>query len=314
MEQVERYRGALLGLAAGDALGGTVEFEDRETLEPVTDIVGGGPHRLEAGQWTDDTSMALCLAESLIECQEMNLTDQLERYVRWWREGHLSSKGYCFDIGGTTSAALSNFERTGDPHSGSTDPYTAGNGSIMRLTPVPLFFASHPATAIERSAESSITTHGAKEAVDACRYLGALICGAVNGVSKDALLSDHFSPAGDGYWQEVAPLAPKIAEIASGSFKRKSEDNIETTPYVVHTLEAALWAFYSTDTFEEGALSAVNLGDDADTTGAVYGQLAGAVYGVSSIPEGWRDKLTFREKIETFANDLFRLARISKNP
>jgi len=250
----------LLGLAAGDALGGTVEFEDRDTFEPMTDIVGIGPHRLQAGQWTDDTSMALCLAESLIVCQEMNLTDQLERYVRWWREGHLSSKGYCFDIGGTTSAALSNFERTGDPHSGSTDPYTAGNGSIMRLAPAPLFFASHPAAAIERSAESSITTHGAKEAVDACRYLGALICGAVNGASKEALLSDHFSPADDGYWQEVEPLAPKIAEIASGSFKRKSKDEIKTTPYVVHTLEAALWAFGSTDTFEEGALSAVNSG------------------------------------------------------
>ncbi len=309
MEQVERYRGALLGLAAGDALGGTVEFKDRDTFEPVTDIVGGGPHRLKAGQWTDDTSMALCLAESLVECQGMNLTDQLERYVRWWREGHWSSKGYCFDIGGTTSAALSNFEQTGNPHSGSTDPYAAGNGSIMRLAPVPLFFASNPAAAIEKSAESSRTTHGAKETVDACRYLGALICGAVNGASKDALLSNHFSPASDGYWQEVEPLAPKIAEIASGSFKRKSEGDIKATPYVVHTLEAALWAFHSTDTFEEGVLPAVNLGSDADTTGAVYGQLAGAFYGVSSIPEGWRDKLTFRDSIETFANDLFRLAQ-----
>ncbi|CAN5262168.1 ADP-ribosylglycohydrolase family protein [soil metagenome] len=315
MEQVERYRGALLGLAAGDALGATVEFKVRDKFEPMTDIAGGGPHRLQAGQWTDDTSMALCLAESLIVCQEMDLTDQLERYVRWWREGHWSSKGYCFDIGNATSAALSNFERTGDPHSGSTDPYTAGNGSIMRLAPVPLFFASHPAAAIEKSAESSITTHGAKEAVDACRYLGTLICGAVNGASKDALLSDHFfSPAGDGYWQEVEPLAPKIAEIAAGSFKRKDRPEVKGDFYVVPSLEAALWAFHSTDTFEEGVLAAVNLGDDADTTGAVCVQLAGAFYGASSIPEGWRDKLTFREKIETLADDLFRLARTSKNP
>lgn len=170
MEQVERYRGALLGLAAGDALGATVEFEQRGDFNPVTDIVGGGPHRLEPGQWTDDTSMTLCLAESLIECQGMNLTDQLERYVWWWREGHLSSKGYCFDIGNATSAALSNFERTGDPHSGSTDPHTGGNGSIMRLAPAPLYFAPHPPAAIEKSAESSLTTHGAKEWMPAATW------------------------------------------------------------------------------------------------------------------------------------------------
>jgi len=304
MDQVERYREALLGLAAGDALGATVEFKERGDFEPMTDIVGGGPHRLEAGQWTDDTSMALCLAESLIEKSGMDLTDQLERYVRWWREGYMSSKGYCFDIGNATGEALSNFEQTGDSYSGSTDPYAAGNGSIMRLAPVPLFFVSRPAAAIEESAESSITTHGATEAVDACRYLGALICGAVNGASKDALLSEHFSPAGDGYWQEVEPLAPKIAGIASGSFKRKSEGDLETTPYVVHTLEAALWAFHGAGSFKEGALLAVNLGDDADTTGAVYGQLAGAYYGESGIPERWREKLTFREMIGDYAGEL----------
>jgi len=311
MEQVERYRGALLGLAAGDALGATVEFKERGNFEPMTDIVGGGPHRLEAGQWTDDTSMALCLAESLIAKGGMDLADQLERYVRWWRDGYLSSIGECFDIGNATSAALSNFERTGDSHSGSTDPYTAGNGSIMRLAPVPLFFASHPTASIEKSAESSRTTHGATEAVDACRYLGALICGAVNGASKDALLSDHFSPAGDGYWQDVESLAPKIAEIAAGSFKSKDRSQIKGDFYVVPSLEAALWAFYSSGSFEEGALLAVNLGDDADTTGAVYGQLAGAYYGESGIPERWREKLTFREMFEDYAGEL--LAGVSED-
>lgn len=304
MEQVERYRGALLGLAAGDALGATVEFRRRDTFEPVTDIVGGGPHGLEAGQWTDDTSMALCLAESLIEKGGMDLTDQLQRYARWWREGYLSSTGEFFDIGGTTQDALMYFERTGDVHSGSTDPYAAGNGSIMRLAPVPLFFASDPAAAVDQSAESSRTTHGATEAVDACRYLGALICGAVNGASKDALLSDHFNPIDDGYWQHVEPLAPKVANIAAGTFKTKNRSQIEGGFYVIPSLEAALWAFYNSDSFEEGALLAVNLGDDADTTGAVYGQLAGAYYGASAVPERWREKLTMREKIEDYATKL----------
>lgn len=129
------------------------------------------------------------------------------------------------------------------------------------------------------------------------------------GTSKDELLSDHFSPVGSSYWQTVEPLAPKIAEIAVGSFKRKDHSEIRGGYYVVPSLEAALWAFYTTNSFEEGVLAAVNLGDDADTTGAVYGQIAGAFYGVSAIPKGWRDKLTFGEKIETFADDLFRLAQ-----
>lgn len=295
MERIEKFRGAMLGLAAGDALGATVEFEDRGTFEPVRDIVGDGTHRLRAGQWTDDTSMALCLAESLISTGGMDLADQLERYVRWWREGYLSSKGFCFDIGGATSAALRNFERTGDPRSGSTDPDQAGNGSIMRLAPVPLFFAADMEAAVSNSAESSRTTHGAREAVDACRYLGALIAGAANGAGKDELLSEGFVPTG---------LAPKIAEVAGGSFKRKGESRIRGSGYCVESLEAALWAFHNSGSFEEGALLAVNLGDDADTTGAVYGQLAGAYYGESGIPRRWREKLTFRETIEGYAGEL----------
>lgn len=296
MTTLDRYRGALLGLAAGDALGTTLEFESPGSFEPLTDMVGGGPFALQPGEWTDDTSMALCLAESLIENRGMDLADQLARYVRWWREGYLSSTGHCFDIGNTTRRALSNFERAGDPHSGSTNPREAGNGSIMRLAPVPLFFASDMEAAIENSGESSRTTHGAKEAVDACRYLGALVRGAVNGAGKDELLSENFAPE---------DLSPNIQAIAHGSFKRKNESDIRGSGYCVDSLEAALWAFHNSDSFEEGALLAVNLGDDADTTGAVYGQLAGAFHGEAGIPEGWREKVRFRAKIEGYAEGLF---------
>ena len=147
-----------------------------------------------------------------------------------------------------------------------------------------LFFAHRPLDAITRAAESSRTTHGAPEAVDACRYLAALLVGAVNGAEKSALLTDHFEPV-PGVWR-AAPLAPKIAAVASGSFKRREPPEIRWTGYVVESLEAALWAFHRSDSFAEGALLAVNLGDDADTTGAVYGQIAGAFYGESAIPEG----------------------------
>jgi ADP-ribosylglycohydrolase len=306
MKQIERYRGSLLGLATGDALGTALEFQPPGSFKPIDDMVGGGPANPEPGQWTDDTAMALCLAESLIERNGFDPVDQLERYVQWLRQGHLSSTGQCIDIGNIVASALLRFEGTHEPYCGPTEPDTAGNGSIMRLAPVPLFYARDPLEAIERSAESSRTTHGALTAVDACRYLGALISGAVNGASKKKLLSDHFSPV-PGYWKEK-PLVAEIDEIASGSFKHKSPPQIRGTGYVVRSLEAALWAFYHSGSFKEGCLLAVNLGDDADTTGAVYGQLAGAFYGEKAMPESWRSKLALRNLVESFADRLFDLA------
>lgn len=298
----DRVRGALLGLAVGDALGTTLEFQKPGTFDPITDMAGGGPFGLKPGEWTDDTSMALCLAESLIECDGFDPTDQLRRYVRWYREGHHSSRGRCFDIGNTVRAALHRFEATGDPWSGSADPQSAGNGSLMRLAPVPLFFADDPAAAIERAADSSRTTHGAREAVDACRYFAGLLIGALEGRTKDDLLAPRFTPV-EGLW-ERAPLAPAIDAIAAGSFLRKDPPDIRGTGYVVAALEAALWAFARSRTFEEGAVLAVNLGDDADTTGAIYGQLGGAFHGAGGIPQRWIEKLAQLDVLERFAEKL----------
>ena len=302
MHQIERFRGCLLGLATGDALGTTLEFKPVGSFIPIEDMVGGGPFNLTPGQWTDDTSMALCLAESLIKCPGFDPYDQMDRYLKWYREGYLSSTGRCFDIGNTIRSALKRFEASGEPYSGSTDPYSAGNGSIMRLAPVPMFYAKTAHLAIEKSSQSSRTTHAARTAVDACRYFGGLLFGALNGLQKDELLSHQFSPV-EGYW-DSDPLTNEITEIASGSFKQRQPPQIRGTGYVVQSLEAALWAFYTTNTFREGSLAAVNLGEDADTTGAVYGQLAGAYYGESEIPESWRSKLAFRELITSFAEQI----------
>ncbi|MEP0868547.1 ADP-ribosylglycohydrolase family protein [Trichocoleus desertorum AS-A10] len=307
MELIERYRGALLGLATGDAVGTSLEFEPPGSFARITDMVGGGPFNLQPGQWTDDTSMALCLAESLIECQGFDPKHQLEKYNRWYREGYLSSTGRCFDIGNATRAALEEFVTTGNSYCGSTNPRAGGNGSIMRLAPVPLFYATQPEEAIAKSAESSRTTHAAPTTIDACRYLGALIVGAVQGASKEELLADHYSPI-SGSW-EANSLVPEIAEIASGSFKQRHPPEIQGSGYVVKSLEAALWAFYNSDSFQEGCLLAVNLGDDADTTGAVYGQLAGAFYGEAGIPAEWRSRLAYRELIESLAEKLLALSR-----
>lgn len=221
-------------------------------------MIGGGPFDLEAGQWTDDTSMALCLAESLIEQRGFDPVDQLERYTLWSSAGHLSSNGRVFDIGNTVYSALARFSKTRQPYCGSTDPDTAGNGSLMRLAPVRLFYARSHREAIERSGESSRTTHAAQAAVDACKCMGALIVGAVNGASKDDLVSSHYSPV-EGYRQEY-PLVGEIREIAAGSYKCKNPPEITGTGYVVRSLEAALWAFYRSDSFRDGCLLAVNLG------------------------------------------------------
>ncbi len=296
-----RFAGALLGLAVGDAVGTTLEFKSPGTFTPIADMVGGGPFGLQPGQWTDDTSMALCLAASLVEQQGFDAHDQMERYVRWQRDGYMSSNGYCFDIGNTVAGALHRFKQTGEPLAGSANPNTAGNGSIMRLAPVPMFYLNQPALAIELAGQSSKTTHAAPAAVDACRFLAGLLVGAINGADKADLLSP-------GYIWAAQPLHPAIAAIAAGSYKEKNPPQIKGTGYVVDSLEAALWAFYHTNNFRAGCLQAANLGNDADTTAAVYGQLAGAFYGAAGIPAEWLAKLAHRPTIEALIAGLWRAA------
>jgi ADP-ribosylglycohydrolase len=301
-DRKHRFRGCLLGLAVGDAVGTTSEFKPLGSFKPITGMAGGGPFKLKPGEWTDDTSMALCLATSLIEKTGFDPKDQMDRYCRWWKEGYLSSNGVCFDIGNTVAMALQQYQKTGDPIAGSISPHSAGNGSIMRLAPVPIFYFNTPEEAIEKSAESSRTTHGATACLDACRYLAALLIGALSGCSKDEILSPRYTPV-PGYWARK-PLVVEIDEIACGSFKRKNPPEIQGTGYVVRSLEAALWSFYKTESFEPAILKAANLGDDADTTAAICGQVAGAYYGESDIPGKWLDRLVMRQEIIGLADHL----------
>jgi len=306
MELKDRYHGCLLGLAVGDALGSSLEFNYPGCFEPITGMIGGGPFNLNPGEWTDDTSMALCLAESLITKKEFDPVDQLERYVMWFEEGHLSSNGVCFDIGTTILSSLMRFKKTRDPYSGPTGNRTAGNGSLMRLGPVPMFYANNPQTGIIMSGESSRTTHQAPVAVDSCRYLGGLIIGALGGALKDEILCPFYCPI-LGYWDRY-PVSSELDEVINGSFKRLNPPDIRASGYVLKTIEAALWAFYNSDTFEEGCLKVVNLGEDADTSGAVYGQLAGAYYGAQDIPSKWLSKLAHKDLIVEMADKLLLLS------
>jgi ADP-ribosyl-[dinitrogen reductase] hydrolase len=295
MTSISRHRGCLLGLACGDAVGTTVEFEIRGEFDPATDMTGGGAFRLPAGSWTDDTSMALCLAASLIEIGQFDAADQMKRYGDWYESGYLSSTGRCFDIGSTVRASLERFIHTKDPFSGDRDPHAAGNGCIMRLAPVPMFFYPDVAEAVRWSAESSRTTHGAPECVESCQLLAAMICAALAGGSQDEILFAHDL---DQF------TCPKVREIAAGNYQYKDAKAIRGSGYVIDCLEAAAWCFWRTDSFREAVLMAANLGDDADTTAAVCGQIAGAFYGEGGIPVEWLNRLVMADEIRSMADRL----------
>jgi ADP-ribosyl-[dinitrogen reductase] hydrolase len=297
MSPSDRFLGCLLGLACGDAVGTTAEFRSRGSFAPVTDMVGGGVFGLKPGDWTDDTSMALCLAASLVETGGFDAADQMRRYCRWADDGYMSSNGRCFDIGNTVSDALLRFKETGEPFAGSTDPRSAGNGCIMRLAPVPMFFHADREAARERSAESSRTTHAAPECLEACRLFGAILHRALSGADKEAVLFGHGT---DGLRTD------NIRAIARGDWRDKTEVEIKGSGYVVRSLEAALWCFSQTDGFEAAVLKATNLGDDADTTAAVVGQVAGAFYGEPGIPARWLSRVAMREEIGALALGLMR--------
>ncbi len=300
MTDIDRRRGLLLGLAIGDAMGASVEFSAPGTFAEVTGYRAGGPHGLEAGEWTDDTSMALALADSISDAG-WDLNDQAERYVAWWRTGAYSVNGRVFDIGMATSAALVRFLETGDAWT-SADPHprSSGNGSIMRLAPVPLVYASlldeRLDVLVARLVESSRPTHASPQCLSACAYFGVVLAGLLHGRPREEVLDPDWP--GLRRLSEIHPLHPEVAAVAAGSFRRKSPPEIRGGGYVVHSLEAALWAFHDAKDFREAVLRAVNLGDDADTTGAVCGQLAGAHWGERGIPPSWLQDLAGRALLE----------------
>ncbi len=297
---IDRRRGALIGLAVGDALGAAVEFKSPGSFAPVTGYRSGGPHRIEAGEWTDDTSMALALADS-IATAGWDLNDQAERYVQWWKTGKYSVNGRCFDIGITTRSALGQFVAEKNAFaSGDRSEGASGNGSIMRLAPVPIRFGHLYADRLDElsrlAEESSLPTHASEQCVAACRYLATVLAALIQGEDRDEVLAPDWALL--RRLNEIKPLHPLIHEIARGSFRQKQPPKICGSGWVVKSLEAAFWAFHDAETFEEAVLKAVNLGDDADTTGAVCGQLAGAYWGESGISEALRAGLARMDMIE----------------
>jgi ADP-ribosylglycohydrolase len=299
MLTVDRQRGTLLGLAIGDALGAAIEFRSSGTFPQVTGYRGGGPHGLAPGEWTDDTSMALALADSIASVG-WDLDDQARRYLAWYEKGWYSVNGRCVDIGITCRSALGRFSRTGDAKtSGDPSERASGNGSIMRLAPVPIRYAYLYPDRLPQLVlfltESSLPTHASPQCLSACAYLGLVLAALIQGIDREQVLDPNWRALRE--LREVHAFHREIANVAEGSFRRKQPPEIVGSGYVVKSLEAALWAFHDAKDFRDAVLRAVNLGDDADTTGAVCGQLAGAYWGESGIPKEWRDGLARKDMI-----------------
>ncbi len=299
----DKAQGMLVGLAVGDAVGTTVEFETRGTFPLVTDMLGGGPFNLKKGQWTDDTSMALCLATSLIKKNGFDAIDQMNRYCNWANWGYLSSTGECFDIGFTVQSALQKYSITGNPLAGSTEKRSAGNGSIMRLAPVVLAYYKNTKDLLFYAGESSKTTHGCDECIESCRLLALILKKALTGESKEETLKNH----------DFKTSAPKVSNIAKGNYLTNSYESLTGSGYVIESLESALWCFYHTDNYKAAILMATNIGNDADTTAAICGQVAGAFYGYSAIPREWREAISMHDDIVEIAATLLNIKNTRYN-
>jgi ADP-ribosyl-[dinitrogen reductase] hydrolase len=283
----DRAVGALLGLAVGDAVGAAIEFSAKPRFAVLKDMIAGGPHRLKRGQWTDDTAMALALADSLVQAPELDPSDLMRRFVDWRDNGTYSCTGTCFDIGNATSAALDRFRRSGDPLAGSSADSASGNGALMRLAPVAIRHWRDRRTLQETSNLQTRTTHGSPATLAASSVFADLLADAIAGASLVEILN--------------SPAAQRI----EGGWRGLHRDSIRGSGWVVQSLQAAVWAVSRTTDYRSAVLLAANLGEDADTTAAIAGQLAGAIYGVSAIPRDWLDALAWRERLETAAQSLF---------
>ena len=287
----DKWMGSFIGLAIGDQLGSLVEGKPRGSFDRVTGIMKGS-------FWTDDTSQALCIADSLISTKTLDLHDNLERFSKWLFDGYLSCKEWGYGCGPTARIAITNFKKSGKL-SPVKDQST--NGALMRLSPVPLFYSKDLKEAIVMSGESSKSTHNNTTCIDACRLYGSMIVKAVQGGDKNSILNYDSK-----LWNDI-PLEDSIDNVALGSFKEKNPPEIKGTLNISESIEAALWAFDRSSSFAEGALMAVNLGDDADTTAAIFGQLGGAFYGYDSIPNDWKLNLMDRRLIEYIAKNLYEI-------
>ena len=297
----DRFRGALVGLAVGDALAVATQDRVAGTFEPVTAPLGGGPFALPAGAWSDDTAMALCLAESLAVRRAFDAADQVERYDRWLQTGHLSATGESVGVTPSVRRALGAARWRRQRFSGSHEPRQLDPEPLSRVAPAVMFAFADPGQAVRLAGDAARVTCQAPAVLEACRLFAAMLHAALSGRPKDEVLAPQRGFAG----LDVAALRPRIQALGSAGWRSKPRERIRAGGTAVHALEAALSAFDRTLTFREGALLAANLGERSDVAAAVYGQLAGAYYTAHAIPLAWRRDLARIGLIEELAQRLY---------
>lgn len=294
---LDRSVGALLGLAVGDALGAPAEGMRRGSYRRITDFMPSPAHGLGPGEWTDDTAMALCLADSLLACRGLDPHDLMRRFLRWYRLGENACGGRMAGIGQNTRAALEAYESEGALGQNGHHPGAIGNGCIMRLSPVAIRYRRSLVAAHDAAMAQARTTHSADEAAEAAGLMAKMLVAGLRAGDPAAIMDVRFTAR-----------TPRVNAIVLGSYQRRSRDAISSAARAVDTLEAALWCLHQAESFEDAVLAAVNLGGDTDTIGATTGQLAGAVFGASAIPRRWVDGLHVAGRITDLARALHRAA------
>lgn len=293
----QRVEGSLLGFAVGDALGVPAEFMSRSELrlDPVEEMRAGGAHKQPAGTWSDDTSMTLCVMDSLME-KGIDYADQMHRFSDWLWNASNTAHGEVFDVGGTTKSAIFKFVKGTPPlQCGETADYTCGNGSLMRILPIALYIVGQYGTCDMDDRAAEIIHHASKctHAHIRCKMACGIYCEVVFQLCADGYLSNavtHAIHSALSYYERKPEFAEVYHEFEIlKNIESKNESQIGSSGYVLDTLQAALWCLLNTSSYAECVLKAVNLGEDTDTTAAVAGGLAGLWYGAQAIPKDWAE-------------------------
>lgn len=298
----------VMGLVVADALGVPVEFQSRDTLKknPVVGMRSFGTYQQPEGTWSDDTSMTLCLVDSLSE--GLHFKDIMDKYLSWFQEGKYSPHGELFDIGITTRKALLEYANNTTPlKCGQGSEFDNGNGSLMRILPILFYLKSMYGSDFSKNGEAfqlihdlSSLTHSHRRSLMACGVYVLIASNLLDGMEIENAIDQGVRDAMNYYGsdEEFNRETKYFLSLESSNFKELPEKDIKSGGYVIDTLEAALWCLLNTKDYRTCILKAVNLGEDTDTVGAVVGGLAGLKYGYDHIPLKWRESIVQREYIE----------------
>ncbi|MEI0564053.1 ADP-ribosylglycohydrolase family protein [Brachyspira pulli] len=313
MSLENKLKSAILGLAVGDALGVPYEFISRDIIKnnPCKDMIGYGTHNKKAGTWSDDTSLTLCLLDNL-NSKNINYNDIMDSFALWYDKGHYTADGDTFDIGITTRDAIDNYKNGKNPiKCGLSDEYSNGNGSLMRILPIAFYIKKYFDGKLFENSEAiniiynvSSLTHSHKRSLIACVIYTAIVLNLINDMKIEEAINKALKDSFNYYKNEKE--INNYKRIFDSDFKKLNDTKIQSSGYVVNTLEASIWILLNTSNYKDAVLKAVNLGDDTDTTAAVTGGLAGLYYCVDNIPSKWIDTLINKELIINICSKFFK--------